>query len=188
MNRTGLQQHSGVREIVQVPSHRIVLAGVSREMRQSNGPHDTIENCLLSPRPATMPLQSRIRLLKEGVYADLVTAPGFKPGVASEKGPGGFDSHPLPSSGFDRSLAAPRPCRHTRHGRGFGRHPLTRMRLVVRGKTGRFRTTFPAALRMSAPTTTVTGVALSRPRSSSCESLSDLAFSRAAQRKTAWSS
>ena len=31
-----------------------------------------------------------------GVYADLVTALGFKPSVASEKEPGGFDSHPLP--------------------------------------------------------------------------------------------
>ena len=33
-----------------------------------------------------------------GVYADLVTALGFKPMVASEKSPGGFDSHPLPLS------------------------------------------------------------------------------------------
>jgi hypothetical protein len=31
-----------------------------------------------------------------GVYAALVTATGFKPGVASAKAPGGFDSHPLP--------------------------------------------------------------------------------------------
>ena len=31
-----------------------------------------------------------------GVYAALVTALGFKPSVASEKTPGGFDSHPLP--------------------------------------------------------------------------------------------
>lgn len=31
-----------------------------------------------------------------GVYADLVTAPVFKTGVAAEKSPGGFDSHPLP--------------------------------------------------------------------------------------------
>ena len=30
------------------------------------------------------------------MYADLVTAAGFKPVVASEKVPGGFDSHPLP--------------------------------------------------------------------------------------------
>lgn len=30
------------------------------------------------------------------MYADLVTAPGFKPGVASAKTPGGFDSHPSP--------------------------------------------------------------------------------------------
>src|SRR5439155_6034634 len=34
----------------------------------------------------------------EGVYAALVTATGFKPGVASAKAPGGFDSHPLPSN------------------------------------------------------------------------------------------
>ena len=32
----------------------------------------------------------------EGVYADLVTVAGFKPVVASEKSPGGFDSLPLP--------------------------------------------------------------------------------------------
>src|SRR5258708_39164938 len=38
-----------------------------------------------------------------GVYAALVTATGFKPGVASAKAPGGFDSHPLP---FFRSLIA----------------------------------------------------------------------------------
>ena len=31
-----------------------------------------------------------------GVYADLVTVAGFKPVVASEKAPGGFDSLPLP--------------------------------------------------------------------------------------------
>ena len=31
-----------------------------------------------------------------GVYAALVTATGFKPGVASAKAPGGFDSHPPP--------------------------------------------------------------------------------------------
>jgi hypothetical protein len=31
-----------------------------------------------------------------GVYADLVTAAGFKPVVAAEKSPGGFDSLPLP--------------------------------------------------------------------------------------------
>ena len=31
-----------------------------------------------------------------GVYADLVTVAGFKPVVASEKSPGGFDSLPLP--------------------------------------------------------------------------------------------
>jgi len=44
------------------------------------------------------------------VYAALVTATGFKPGVASAKAPGGFDSHPLPlrkqeSSDFPRILA-----------------------------------------------------------------------------------
>lgn len=33
-----------------------------------------------------------------GVYADLVTVAGFKPVVASEKSPGGFDSLPLPLS------------------------------------------------------------------------------------------
>ena len=32
------------------------------------------------------------------MYADLVTAAGFKPVVAAEKPPGGFDSHPLPLS------------------------------------------------------------------------------------------
>ena len=31
-----------------------------------------------------------------GVYADLVTVAGFKPVVAAEKSPGGFDSLPLP--------------------------------------------------------------------------------------------
>ncbi len=31
-----------------------------------------------------------------GVYADLVTALGFKPMVRPEKASGGFDSHPLP--------------------------------------------------------------------------------------------
>lgn len=31
-----------------------------------------------------------------GVFVDLVTAPGFKPGETSEKRSGGFDSHPLP--------------------------------------------------------------------------------------------
>ena len=31
-----------------------------------------------------------------GVFADLVTALGFKPSVAAEKLLGGFDSHPLP--------------------------------------------------------------------------------------------
>ena len=40
-----------------------------------------------------------------GVYADLVTAAGFKPVVASERRRGGFDSHPLPSGGFCRPLA-----------------------------------------------------------------------------------
>ena len=33
-----------------------------------------------------------------GVYADLVTVAGFKPVVAAEKSPGGFDSLPLPFS------------------------------------------------------------------------------------------
>jgi hypothetical protein len=42
----------------------------------------------LSPQSSTGPLP--------GVYADLVTVLGFKPSVASEKGLGGFDSHPLP--------------------------------------------------------------------------------------------
>ena len=40
-----------------------------------------------------------------GAYADLVTAAGFKPVVASERRRGGFDSHPLPLDGFDRHLA-----------------------------------------------------------------------------------
>ena len=35
-----------------------------------------------------------------GVFVDLVTAPGFKPGETSEKRSGGFDSHPLPLLSF----------------------------------------------------------------------------------------
>lgn len=34
--------------------------------------------------------------IESGTYADLVTAPGFKPGVTSAKTWGGFDSHPFP--------------------------------------------------------------------------------------------
>ena len=44
-----------------------------------------------------------------GVYADLVTALGFKPMVASEKSPGGFDSHPLPLAGFAPWCTRPQP-------------------------------------------------------------------------------
>ena len=36
------------------------------------------------------------RIQSPGVYADLVTVAGFKPVVAAEKSPGGFDSLPLP--------------------------------------------------------------------------------------------
>ena len=39
-----------------------------------------------------------------GVYADLVTVAGFKPVVAAEKSPGGFDSLPLPWGLCDVSL------------------------------------------------------------------------------------
>ncbi len=49
-----------------------------------------------------------------GVYADLVTALGFKPSVASAKEPGGFDSHPLPlqsKNGFDPSFTGSEPFR-----------------------------------------------------------------------------
>ena len=50
------------------------------------------------------------RYVLPGVYADLVTALGFKPSVAAEKSPGGFDSHPLPleasTAGFSRSFGA----------------------------------------------------------------------------------
>ena len=41
-------------------------------------------------------LQSILTELISGVFVDLVTAPGFKPGETPEKGFGGFDSHPLP--------------------------------------------------------------------------------------------
>ena len=41
------------------------------------------------------------------MFVDLVTAPGFKPGETSEKRSGGFDSHPLPLSGLDRSFVHP---------------------------------------------------------------------------------
>lgn len=47
-----------------------------------------------------------------GVFVDLVTAPGFKPGETPEKGSGGFDSHPLPLSGFSRSFVHPRTVSH----------------------------------------------------------------------------
>ena len=43
------------------------------------------------------------------VYADLVTVAGFKPVVAAEKSPGGFDSLPLPF------LALVRPLQLTRN-------------------------------------------------------------------------
>jgi len=43
-----------------------------------------------------------------GVYADLVTAAGFKPVVAAEKSPGGFDSLPLPF--FMTRSTASSPC------------------------------------------------------------------------------
>ncbi len=44
------------------------------------------------------PRQSGSTIEVSGVYADLVTALGFKPSVAAEKSLGGFDSHPLPLS------------------------------------------------------------------------------------------
>ena len=52
-----------------------------------------------------------------GVYADLVTVAGFKPVVASEKAPGGFDSLPLPL--FIRqcpSATDAKPCENTEIG------------------------------------------------------------------------
>ena len=42
-----------------------------------------------------------------GVYADLVTALGFKPSVEAEKPPGGFDSLPLPFFCVERKPGVP---------------------------------------------------------------------------------
>lgn len=49
-----------------------------------------------------------------GVYADLVTVAGFKPVVASEKAPGGFDSLPLPLLLCDVSITGVKPCEITK--------------------------------------------------------------------------
>ena len=68
----------------------------------------TCRGSAVESTPASDPVTIAQSFADRGVYADLVTAPGFKPGVASEKGLGGFDSHPLPLSGFRRSLASPR--------------------------------------------------------------------------------
>ena len=48
-----------------------------------------------------------------GAYADLVTVAGFKPVVASEKAPGGFDSLPLPLEASTASLQMTRI--HAKH-------------------------------------------------------------------------
>jgi hypothetical protein len=47
------------------------------------------------------------------VYADLVTVAGFKPVVAAEKSPGGFDSLPLPFLPLVRHSAAIRDFRYS---------------------------------------------------------------------------
>lgn len=79
------------------------------------------ERIVPRPRPAgTFDQQGRgaYDQPKLGAYADLVTAPGFKPGVAAAKWPGGFDSHPLPSA---RSVTWPAVGIYRLASRGDGR-------------------------------------------------------------------
>lgn len=53
-------------------------------------------SCRISQILRTPHYRNQRRFPTSGVFVDLVTAPGFKPGETSEKRSGGFDSHPLP--------------------------------------------------------------------------------------------